>query len=501
MANRIFTSKADFESHKATLAGDSGADTLSFSPATASVVLLDTDFFGMNSVTNATTRFEALVLSNLADQVTLAGNASNVGIVSVFGGIGSDRIQASTYSSNVTLSGGFGNDTLLGGNGADSLDGGEEDDSLVGGSGNDSLVGGGGNDTLSGGGGADFLDGGFGNNSLVGGDGNDYYTIYSNLDTIVEASGAVAGTDSVLANVDGVTLAANTEWLIFGSGVTSGTGNGTANTLLGSSNDETLDGGGGADSLFGGGGNDYYIVDSISDSVNDSGITTGDSVLANVDNYTMGTGADWLIFGTGANRGTGNALANTIIGGSNNDTLNGGAGIDSLVGGAGNDYYFADNVSDAIFELAAGGSDSVLANVNAYTLGVGSELEWLVLGAASSIVSGTGNSFDNTITGNASVNTLDGGAGNDSLAGGSSGDYYIIDSNLDSIFESAGAEVDSVLANLDGATLAANTEWLILGSASSIVSGTGNGGNNTVLGNGSANTLDGGDGNDSLFGG
>jgi len=310
MANRTFSSKTNFDLSKATLAGDSGADTLSFTPASAQIVLADSDFGGMNSITNATTKFEALVLSNYADQVTLAVNAFNVGIVSVFGGTNSDRIDASAYTSNVTLSGGFGNDTLSGGSGADSLDGGS------------------------------------GSDSMIGGGGNDYYIVDSLSDAVVE--GALAGTDSVLANINGVTLAANTEWLIFGSGVTSGTGNGTANTLLGSSNDDTLDGGGGADSLFGGGGNDYYIVDSTSDIVNDSGTSTGDSVLANVDSYTLGTGADWLIFGSGITSGTGNASANTIIGGTNNDTLDGGAGIDSLVGGAGNDFYYVDSTSDVV---------------------------------------------------------------------------------------------------------------------------------------------------------
>ena len=92
MANRTFSSKANFDLFKATLAGDSGADTLSFAGASAQVLLADTDFELMNSVTNATTRFEALVLSNYEDQVTLAGAASSIGIVSVFGGIRSDRI-------------------------------------------------------------------------------------------------------------------------------------------------------------------------------------------------------------------------------------------------------------------------------------------------------------------------------------------------------------------------------------------------------------------------
>jgi Ca2+-binding RTX toxin-like protein len=227
MAIRTFNSKADFDSVRAMLAGDSGADTLSFAGASAQVLLADTDFLGMNSAVPTTnTRFEALVLSNYADQVTLAGNASNVGIVSVFGGTNNDRIDASAYTStsNVTLSGGFGNDTLLGGNGADSLDGGA------------------------------------GNDSMVGGGGSDYYIVDSLSDSVVE--GSSAGTDSVLTNANGVTLAANTEWLIFGSGVTSGTGSSNANTLLGSSNDDTLDGGAGADNLLGGGGNDYYIVDS-----------------------------------------------------------------------------------------------------------------------------------------------------------------------------------------------------------------------------------------------
>ena len=208
-----------------------------------------------------------------------------------------------------------------------------------------------------------------------------------------------------------------------------------------------------------------------------------------------------------------------------NDTLNGGSGADSLVGGSGNDYYIVDDATDNISD-SYGATDSVLANVNAYTLGATSDIEWLILGSDASIVSGTGNSNNNTIVGNSSNNiinggggidsivggngndsilggagndtllgeagndTLNGGSGADSLVGGSDNDYYFVDSTSDAAVESASSGTDSVLAQVNGFTLGSEVEWLILDTG--FTTGTGSATANTLLGNDSNNTLDGG---------
>lgn len=110
------------------------------------------------------------------------------------GGNGANRIDARSYSGQVTLNGGAGNDTLLGtanadmllgGSGNDLLAGYGENDLLNGNDGQDSLFGGTGNDTLLGGADADVLLGeegddrvmgqGNSNDTLNGGPGNDTY--------------------------------------------------------------------------------------------------------------------------------------------------------------------------------------------------------------------------------------------------------------------------------------------------------------------------------------
>ena len=87
MATHSFTSVSAFTAAKSTLAGDSGADTLSFSAATAAIALNDANFLGMDAVVSTNTQLENLVLSSTAaNTVTLGINAENIGIRTVFGG-------------------------------------------------------------------------------------------------------------------------------------------------------------------------------------------------------------------------------------------------------------------------------------------------------------------------------------------------------------------------------------------------------------------------------
>src|SRR5690606_27565505 len=72
-----------------------------------------------------------------------------------------------------------------------------------------------------------------------------------------------------------------------------------------------------------------------------------------------------------------------------------------------------------------------------------------------------------------------------------------VDSLLDVISDVGGT--DTAIANLNGYTLAADVEILLLGA--SIISGAGNAFANTLTGNDLDNVLDGAGGNDTLFGG
>ncbi|MCC5658162.1 cadherin domain-containing protein [Nostoc sp. XA010] len=145
-------------------------------------------------------------------------------------------------------------------------------------------------------------------------------------------------------------------------------------------------------------------------------IDTGDgndrvTILATASgNYTIdgGAGDDTL---------TGGAGNDILIGGSGDDSLNGGAGADNMIGGDGSDIYYVDIATDVVTETnasAAGGIDTVISSLAAYTLGA--NLENLTLtGTGNS--NGTGNSLDNRIIGNSGNNVLSGGAGADILVG------------------------------------------------------------------------------------
>jgi hypothetical protein len=86
-----------------------------------------------------------------------------VGVASVAGGFGSDRIIG--HSGRDNLHGQLGDDELIGAGGSDDLEGDEDNDTLDGDAGNDDLDGGPGTDRLEGSLGADILTGGDGNDT------------------------------------------------------------------------------------------------------------------------------------------------------------------------------------------------------------------------------------------------------------------------------------------------------------------------------------------------
>jgi Ca2+-binding RTX toxin-like protein len=521
MASRTFNTVSAFNAAKATLAGDSGTDTLSFSSATAPVFLTDTDFAGMSVATvSSAAKWENLAGStSLANQITVGLDAQIVGIVSLVGGSQSDIFNASAYSSAVTMSGGSGNDILIGG------------------------------------GGNDRIDGGSGTDTLLGGGGNDYYLVDTLSDVVEEY--AASGIDSIQSSVT-YTLSGNVEVItLSGSSSIHAFGNGLDNTLMGNSGANSLDGLDGSDSMVGGAGNDTYFVDNIGDIVFEALSTDGtaDWVVSSINDYTLAGNTERLVLAGSAIKGTGNSLNNslvgnsldnsiaggdgvdillgndgndildggsgvdTLIGGSGDDTLDGGFGVDSLLGGLGDDFYLVDTLTDRIDESSiAGGSDTVIVSVNAYNMATyANNVETAVL--SGTLVSITGNSIANSLLGNSAANSLSGAAGNDtlvgasgndtlnggtdadSMAGGLDNDYYFVDSLSDIVTEADGQGTDSVAASLNGYTLSDHVEILSLATGASFITATGNSLANTIIGNVSNNSLLGGDGNDSIDGG
>ena len=457
---------------------------------------------------------------------------------------------------------------------------------------NNSITGNGNSNTLEGKGGADIL---------IGGAGNDIYIVSDNLDTIQEAENQ--GTDEVQSSVTH-TLASNLENLtLTGVAAIHGTGNELNNILQGNSADnllqgldgndtlygsggadtlqggsgtdfldggdandsleggegnDTLNGGAGIDTLIGGVGDDVYLVDTSTDTITESELSSGgiDRVESTV-TFTLGTGVENLtLTGVSSINGTGNSQDNIIIGnsaanvlaggtgsdslygyggtdnlqggdnddyldggndndildgGSGQDTLLGGSGNDSLTGGTGNDTLNGDSGNDTmlggdgddlyyvdsttdVVNEAGTGTDEVFSSVNEYALGANVEHLTLQSGA----VIGHGNELNNRITGNSNANTLEGKGGADTLIGGAGNDTYIVSDNLDTIQETENEGTDEVQSSVTH-ILVSNLENLTLTGAAAI-HGTGNELNNILQGNSANNTMQGLDGNDTLYG-
>ncbi|HVR65077.1 MAG TPA: calcium-binding protein, partial [Verrucomicrobiae bacterium] len=451
---------------------------------------------------------------------------------------------------------------ILTGNAAINATGSAAANTLIGNAAKNLLIGLNGNDTLNGGGGPDTLEGGAG---------NDTYFVASKSVQIREFGGdfgdaVVAGfnvdlNSTQFAELEFVTLTGNAALsatgtdarnsLIGNAGANKLTGGAGSDTLEGGNGNDTLDGGADEDFLFGGAGNDSYFVDSDNDAVKGEVAGGGvDTVSSSIVDFTLAEGLENLVLLAGGangrgnsanNRMTGNDAENILVGSDGKDTLQGGGGADLLDGGTGkdamngglgNDTYGVDD-GDTITESvggAAGGLDDVIyVGTIGHTLAT--NVENLILGAASGDSFGTGNALNNIITGNDGSNrllgmagddtllggdfaifndihnTLDGGAGADSLVGGGSFNDYFVDNSKDIVDASKGAfAFDTVHSSVsfdlrdNGVTVLGNVEYLVLTGAGAI-NGTGNGFDNIITGNGAANLIDGGAGGDELTGG
>ncbi len=432
-----------------------------------------------------------------------------------------------------------------GGDGADVLIGGPNGDTLIGGAGNDNLQGGLGDDTYR-----------FNANSSLG---TDSLTDTGGVDTLdftdtdVETITLDLGI-AVAQPINGnLTLDLNS-----GSEIENAIGGSLGDTLSGNSLDNTLEGGTGADVLTGLGGNDTLIggdgddrfvfdpttalgTDYVLESLGTGGMDTLDftsSALGIGDAATpfdLGKGSSqslaggnltlWLIIcqaienftgGSGADYVHGNSLDNLLIGNGGadvfdgelgDDTLQGNDDADELYGGEGNDKLEGGNGSD---ELNGGEDDDILEGD----------------GGADTLLGENGN------------DRLRGGTGTDILMGGDDDDTYRYDvdaaigaetiteaedEGVDTIDFSATTTkdltfdlslitaqvVDLATANLTLTLSSGKTfENIVGGSGDDILSGNsqnnqidGSAGTDTLIGRGGADTLIGGAGDDVLDGG
>ncbi|MBJ9420121.1 putative Ig domain-containing protein [Acinetobacter oleivorans] len=225
-----------------------------------------------------------------------------------------------------------------------------------------------------------------------------------------------------------------------------------------------------------------------------------------VQNQTINgtSNADTLYGASGNDTITGQAGNDILYGQSGNDTLNGGAGNDTMYGGKGDDIYIIDSATDIVSESLNEGTDTVQSSIT-YTLA--NNVENLTL-TGTTVINGTGNTLNNTITGNGAINTLTGGAGDDyldggvgadKLLGGLGNDTYVVDNISDVITENVNEGTDTIRSSVS-LTLSNNVENLIL-TGTSAINATGNTLNNVLTGNSAINTLTAGAGDDYLDGG
>ena len=229
------------------------------------------------------------------------------------------------------------------------------------------------NDILIGNDVSNVLNGRAGSDTLIGGQGNDIYVVDVAEDVVTE--NASEGTDSVRvafmgsgtyvlsANVENASVTADSTITVNLTGNQLDnvlTGNAAANILIGGlgndildggAGNDTLDGGAGTDRLKGGAGDDTYLVNMMTDVVNETitGSSGNDTVrleLVTGGNFMLPVGVENVVivnatFGVNVtgnsldNNLVGNAAANILVGGEGNDTLIGGPGNDTLDGGLG----------------------------------------------------------------------------------------------------------------------------------------------------------------------
>jgi Ca2+-binding RTX toxin-like protein len=123
--------------------GTAGADFLTLSPGAANAIVLSVNGYsvGTYSAPGGAAFAHLLVYGNGGgDTIQLAANLAVPALL--FGGDGSDTLDASGSTANNVLVGGAGNETLIGGSGRDLLIGGTGADTLRAGSGGAMLIGG-----------------------------------------------------------------------------------------------------------------------------------------------------------------------------------------------------------------------------------------------------------------------------------------------------------------------------------------------------------------------
>jgi Ca2+-binding RTX toxin-like protein len=215
------------------------------------------------------------------------------------------------------------------------------------------------NNTLNGLAGVDTMEGGVGDDAYIVDNSNDY--IWENVGE---------GKDTVYSSAD-YWLSNDVEQLILTGAAAMGTGNASANLIVGNDANNTLNGDAGADVLVGGKGDDSYIVDNSSDFVFENAGEGFDAVYS-LSSFTLNANVEVLVLMGTAVDGTGNTEDNYLVGNSGNNTLIGWTGWDVLIGGQGKDSYNLSEPTASTDTVQITAGDSLVSNydtVSSFTLG------------------------------------------------------------------------------------------------------------------------------------
>ncbi|MBN8605809.1 MAG: M10 family metallopeptidase C-terminal domain-containing protein [Caulobacterales bacterium] len=317
----------------------------------------------------------------------------------------------------------------------------------------ENAIGGTGSDTIYGNGAANRLDGGAANDTMRGGAGDDTYIVDNVSDSAIELSNE--GVDIVQSSVT-FTLGANVENLtLIGSGNNDGTGNASANTLIGNSGNNTLSGLAGADFIQGNAG-----ADTINGGDDNDWLDGG----AGGDTIDGGNGVDVAAFGASTSAVILDLQAGTFSGGdAAGDTL---TNIEGVSGSAHADNIFGDGNANALF--GQNGADFIQGRGGADSVYGGNQNDWLDGGAGGDLI--------------------DGGAGTDTAAFGAS--IAAVNVDLQSGAASGGDAAGDTFVSIENLSGSGHADQLFGNSAA-----------NTLWGQAGADFIQGRDGADTIYGG
>jgi Ca2+-binding RTX toxin-like protein len=465
-----------------TISGGGGLDTLDYSAATAGMTV--------NFSSNYISGLGYYGAATCANGSQGTDYVNSYDIEAVIGSAYNDNIS-DAYGTNNKFSGGAGNDTLNGGNG---------------------------NDTLIGGTGKNVLQGGLGTDTAIYSDAT--AGISGSLLTGIMTVGTSGLNVDTLSGIENLILSKYADTVAGSTGNDSMEGGASNDSLSGNAGNDTLNGGSGDDSLAGGAGDDVYYVDSVRDVLTE-GVGAGtDTIYVDIasGNFIRNFGDVENIYlsGNAAFSVSGGAVRNNVHGSNGNDTINGGVGYegDTLDGGGGTDWLsYADHTVGVTGNLNYSGSGGIDGD------------------STSNFESFLGSAFADNVTGDYSNNILDGAGGNDTLDGEYGNDTLVGGAGNDSLVGNSGsdtvsyAHLTSVLrvelstgvatTTTEGTDTLSGIETIIGGAGNDVIAWTagtsfystldfrleGGAGNDTLTGASYADTLAGGVGDDVLNGG